>query len=49
VADLAEHGGPARPVVTVRAADSYVPLGPAADLVLVSEDEIVTALRQVVS
>jgi 2-oxoisovalerate dehydrogenase E1 component len=47
LADLVEHGGPVGPMATVRAADSYVPLGPAADLVLVSEDEIVTALREV--
>jgi 2-oxoisovalerate dehydrogenase E1 component len=42
VADLAEHG-PSRPVATVRAVDSYVPLGPAADLVLVAEADIVAA------
>ncbi|UCF69514.1 MAG: MFS transporter [Acidobacteriota bacterium] len=31
---------------SVRAADSYVPLGPAAELVLVSEDDIVDAARE---
>jgi 2-oxoisovalerate dehydrogenase E1 component len=41
-ARLAERGSRA-PLATVRAADSYVPLGPAADLVLISEDEIVEA------
>ncbi len=40
IADLAEHDfrGTAR---SVRSADSYVPLGPAADLVLLGEDDIV--------
>jgi 2-oxoisovalerate dehydrogenase E1 component len=42
VADLAEHGGAVR-VASVRAADSYVPLGPATAAVLVGEDEIVAA------
>ena len=42
VADLAEHGY-ARPLGSVRAADSYVPLGPAASTVLLGEDEIVDA------
>jgi 2-oxoisovalerate dehydrogenase E1 component len=39
IADLAEggYGGPLR---SVRSADTYVPLGPAADAVLLSEDEI---------
>ncbi len=42
IADLAERGfrGPLR---SVRSADSYVPLGPAADTVLLAEDDIVTA------
>jgi 2-oxoisovalerate dehydrogenase E1 component len=34
---------PARPTADVRAADSYVPLGPAADAVLVTEDQIAAA------
>ncbi len=42
VADLAERGASAR-LRSVRAADSYVPLGPAANLVLVQTDEIVEA------
>jgi 2-oxoisovalerate dehydrogenase E1 component len=42
IADLAERGY-GRPLRSVRAADSYVPLGPAADLVLLSEDEIYAA------
>ncbi|MEM9378376.1 MAG: thiamine pyrophosphate-dependent enzyme [Planctomycetota bacterium] len=32
---------------TVRSADTYVPLGPAADVVLLSEDDIVAAVRAV--
>jgi 2-oxoisovalerate dehydrogenase E1 component len=45
VAHLAEHGA-ATQVASVRAADSYVPLGPATAAVLVGEEEIVsTALR----
>jgi 2-oxoisovalerate dehydrogenase E1 component len=45
LADLAEHGiGGAR---AVRAADSYVPLGAAANLVLVQQDEIVAMVRGV--
>jgi len=40
IADLAE-GGYAGRLGSVRSADSYVPLGPAAELVLVSEDDIV--------
>lgn len=46
LADLAEHGFAGR-VRSVRAADSYVPLGPAADLVLVSEQAIVAAALEV--
>jgi 2-oxoisovalerate dehydrogenase E1 component len=42
VAHLAESGYGGR-VASVRAADTYVPLGPAADLVLISEAEIVAA------
>jgi 2-oxoisovalerate dehydrogenase E1 component len=44
VADLAEHGFDG-PLGSVRARDSYVPLGPAADLVLLAEDDIVAAAR----
>jgi 2-oxoisovalerate dehydrogenase E1 component len=44
VADLAERGSPAT-LRSVRAADSFVPLGPAASLVLVQTDDIVRAVR----
>ncbi|MFU8840309.1 MAG: thiamine pyrophosphate-dependent enzyme [Nitriliruptoraceae bacterium] len=40
---------PARPTADVRAADSYVPLGPAADAVLVTEDQIADAARAVLA
>jgi 2-oxoisovalerate dehydrogenase E1 component len=30
---------------TVRSADTYIPLGPAADLALVSEDQVIDAVR----
>ena len=42
VARLAEEGARG-PIRTVRAADSYVPLGPATSTVLVGEDQIVAA------
>jgi len=42
IADLAEGGYRGR-LASVRAADSYVPLGPAAGAVLLSEDDIVGA------
>jgi 2-oxoisovalerate dehydrogenase E1 component len=42
IAGLVEGGATAR-MRSVRAADAYVPLGPAADLVLVGVDEIVSA------
>jgi 2-oxoisovalerate dehydrogenase E1 component len=42
IAELAE-GGYDRPMASVRSADSYVPLGPAADTVLLGEDEIADA------
>ncbi|MEX2503905.1 MAG: thiamine pyrophosphate-dependent enzyme [Egicoccus sp.] len=42
VADLVEHGFDG-PIATVRAHDSYVPLGPAADLVLLSQDAVTEA------
>ncbi len=42
IADLAEHGV-AKRLGSVRAADSYVPLGPATAAVLVGDDEIVAA------
>lgn len=47
VAHLAERGhrGPLR---SIRARDSYVPLGPAANAVLVGEDDIVAAARRLV-
>jgi 2-oxoisovalerate dehydrogenase E1 component len=44
VAGLAERSVGV-PVASVRAADSYVPLGPAADLVLLQEDDVVRAGR----
>lgn len=47
VADLVEHGGHRAPTATVRARDSYVPLGPGADLVLVQDDDVVDAVRRV--
>ncbi len=46
VADLAERGVEAR-LRSVRAADTYVPLGPAANLVLVQTADIVDAARAV--
>ncbi len=48
LARLCELGHRAR-LGAVRAADSYVPLGPAAALVLVGEGEIVAAARRLVS
>lgn len=45
VAELAERGPAGLLLSSVRAADSYVPLGPAADLVLVQEDQIVDAAK----
>lgn len=39
----------ARPIGDVRAADSYVPLGPAAATVLVTEDQILAAARRVLA
>jgi 2-oxoisovalerate dehydrogenase E1 component len=45
LADLAERGYD-RPMRSVRSADSYVPLGPAADLVLLAEDDIVAAAHR---
>ena len=42
IAHLAERQYPGR-VGSVRSADSFIPLGPAADLVLLSEDQIVDA------
>jgi 2-oxoisovalerate dehydrogenase E1 component len=44
VASLAERGV-AGPLRSVRARDSYVPLGPAADLVLVQSRDVVAAVR----
>jgi 2-oxoisovalerate dehydrogenase E1 component len=44
VAHLAEAGATV-PLRSVRARDSYVPLGPAADLVLVQEEDVVAAVR----
>jgi 2-oxoisovalerate dehydrogenase E1 component len=47
VAHLAERGYPRR-LASVRSADSFVPLGPPADLVLLSEDEILAAAKELV-
>ncbi|MEX1177467.1 MAG: thiamine pyrophosphate-dependent enzyme [Nitriliruptor sp.] len=44
VAHLAERGT-AGPLRSVRSHDSYVPIGPAADLVLVSEEDVIAAVR----
>lgn len=46
LADLAEHGINAM-LSSIRAEDSYVPLGPAADHVLVQTPEIVDAVKEV--
>jgi len=46
IADLAE-GGFAGVMRSVRAIDSYVPLGAAANLVLISESQIVETVRSV--
>ncbi len=46
VATMVEAGS-TRPVATVRAADSYVPLGPSASTVLVTEAQIERAARRV--
>jgi 2-oxoisovalerate dehydrogenase E1 component len=43
------EGGFTGPVARVSSADSFVPLGPAANLVLVSADEIVSAVRRLVA
>jgi 2-oxoisovalerate dehydrogenase E1 component len=47
VAHLAERAYPRR-LASVRSADSFVPLGPPADLVLLSEDEILAAAKELV-
>ncbi len=46
IADLVERGGGGR-LASVRAADTYVPLGPATAAVLVGEGEIVAAARAI--
>ena len=46
VAHLAEGGYGGR-LASVCSADTYVPLGPAADIVLLSEDDIVRRAREV--
>jgi 2-oxoisovalerate dehydrogenase E1 component len=46
IADLSEHGYHG-PMASARSADSYVPLGPAADTVLLSADDIVKGASQV--
>ncbi|TVR31934.1 MAG: MFS transporter [Nitriliruptor sp.] len=45
IADLAESAT-APKLASVRAVDTYVPLGPAADVVLLSEEQILTAARE---
>jgi len=47
LAHLVEAGYPGR-AASVRAADSYVPLGPAADTVLISDEEIAAAAARLV-
>jgi 2-oxoisovalerate dehydrogenase E1 component len=42
-------GGVGVPIGSVRSADSYVPLGPAADAVLLSEGDVVAAARKMVA
>lgn len=50
IADLAEQGAvPPGGVHSVRALDSYIPIGPAADLVLVREDDILDMLGALAS
>jgi 2-oxoisovalerate dehydrogenase E1 component len=44
IADLAQRGFRG-PMASVRSVDTYVPLGPAADVVLLSEDDILAAAR----
>jgi 2-oxoisovalerate dehydrogenase E1 component len=46
VAALAESGY-GRPLASVRSADSYVPLGPSAETVLLTEDQVLDGLRRV--
>ncbi len=49
IADLAEHGAvPVGGVHSVRALDSYIPIGPAADLVLVGEEDVLGILDALV-
>ncbi len=48
VADLARHGW-TRPLDSVASLDSFIPLGAAADLVLLDEDDIVAAARRLVA
>jgi 2-oxoisovalerate dehydrogenase E1 component len=46
IADLAEHGYQGR-IKSVRGMDSYIPLADAANLVLVDEEQILEAAREV--
>jgi 2-oxoisovalerate dehydrogenase E1 component len=49
MAAILEHGK-TRPVVRrVAGEDTYIPLGPAANLVLPSEDDILDAMRELMS
>ena len=47
IASLAENGFEGR-MNSVRAVDSYVPLAAAANLVLISEDQIIEAVKGIV-
>jgi 2-oxoisovalerate dehydrogenase E1 component len=47
VAALVDAGIQA-PVLRVNSADSFIPLGPAADAVLLQEDEVLVAARRLV-
>lgn len=48
IADLAEHGL-GKPIRSIRGLDCYVPLADAANLVLVSEDQIVEGAKEVLA
>jgi 2-oxoisovalerate dehydrogenase E1 component len=48
ISGLVERGYTGR-MRTVRSADTYIPLGPAADVVLLSEDDIVRGVKEVLS
>jgi 2-oxoisovalerate dehydrogenase E1 component len=48
IAGLAERGVGV-PLASVRSVDSYVPLGPAADVVLLAEDDVVVGAQRLVN